>query len=143
MLGTNLGSYTILRKLGEGGMGEVYLAAHRRLARLAAVKVLLPECSTNADVVSRFFTEARATSLLDHPGIVEILDCDVHPSGRAYIVMEYLRGEGLAACIRRVGDLGTTSRRCSASVNRWPARSPRRTTRESSTGISSPTTCTY
>ena len=91
MLGTNLGSYTILRKLGEGGMGEVYLAAHRRLARLAAVKVLLPECSTNADVVSRFFTEARATSLLDHPGIVEVLDCDVLPSGRAYIVMEYLQ----------------------------------------------------
>jgi serine/threonine protein kinase len=105
MVGTNLGSYTILRKLGEGGMGEVYLAAHRRLARLAAVKVLLPEFSTNAEVVTRFFTEARATSLIDHPGIVEILDCDVLPSGRAYIVMEFLRGESLAACLRRVGDM--------------------------------------
>jgi len=105
MEGTSVGSFTILRKLGEGGMGAVYLAAHRRLDRLAAVKMLLPELSTNEDVVRRFFTEARATSLIDHPGIVEILDCDVLPSGRAYIVMEFLRGEGLAACIRRLGDL--------------------------------------
>jgi len=105
MVGTHFGSFTVIRKLGEGGMGAVYLAAHRHLDRLAAVKVLLPELSTNEDVVRRFFTEARATSLIDHPGIVEILDCDTLPSGQAYIVMEFLRGEGLAACIRRLGDL--------------------------------------
>jgi serine/threonine-protein kinase len=105
MVGTHFGSFTVIRKLGEGGMGAVYLAAHRHLDRLAAVKVLLPELSTNDEVVRRFFTEARATSLIDHPGIVEILDCDTLPSGQAYIVMEFLRGEGLASCIRRLGDL--------------------------------------
>jgi eukaryotic-like serine/threonine-protein kinase len=105
MVGTNFGSFTVIRKLGEGGMGAVYLAAHRHLDRLAAVKVLLPELSSNEDLVRRFFTEARATSLIHHPGIVEILDCDMLPSGQAYIVMEFLRGEGLAACIRRLGDM--------------------------------------
>jgi eukaryotic-like serine/threonine-protein kinase len=105
MVGSNFGSFTVILKLGEGGMGAVYLAAHRHLDRLAAVKVLLPELSSNEDLVRRFFTEARATSLIRHPGIVEILDCDTLPSGQAYIVMEFLRGEGLAACIRRLGDL--------------------------------------
>jgi hypothetical protein len=54
-------------------------------------------------VLARFFTEARATSLIEHPGIVQILDCDVHPSGRAFIIMEYLHGESLRAALSRVG----------------------------------------
>ncbi len=84
-------------------MGEVYLAEHVHMGRKAAIKVLLPELSSKADVVARFFNEARATGLLKHPGIVEILDCDVHPSGRAYIVMEYLPGESLGEYLGRVG----------------------------------------
>src|SRR5262249_53040048 len=97
------GAYTIPRRLGAGGMGEVYLARHRHIGRDAAIKVLLPELSQNEDVVARFFTEARATAAIRHPGIVEILDCDVHKSGRAYIVMEFLEGENLAERLERAG----------------------------------------
>ena len=57
-----------------------------------AVKVLLPELSANQEVIERFFTEAQATSLIRHPGIVEVIDCDVL-DGQAFIVMEYLEGE--------------------------------------------------
>jgi len=95
MIGETLGSYRIVGRLGAGGMGEVYLAEHARIDRRAAIKVLLPELSHNQEVVDRFFAEARATSSIHHPGIVEVLDCDVHPSGRAYIVMELLEGENL------------------------------------------------
>jgi serine/threonine protein kinase len=101
--GDKIGAYTILRRLGAGGMGEVYLAKHRHIGREAAIKLLLPELSAREEVVSRFFTEARATGLLRHPNIVEILDCDVHPSGRAYIVMEFLEGENLGECLARIG----------------------------------------
>jgi serine/threonine protein kinase len=104
--GDRIGAYEIVRYLGGGGMGEVYLACHIHIGRQAAIKVLLPELSTNVDVVSRFFNEARATALLRHPSIVEILDCDVHPSGRAYIVMEFMQGESLGECLGRIGSFG-------------------------------------
>jgi serine/threonine protein kinase len=103
--GGQIGPYQVERKLGAGGMGEVYLARHRHLNRDAAIKVLLAEISMNQTVVSRFFTEARATAQLRHPHIVEIFDCDVLPDGRAYIVMEYLRGESLRGTLDRVGTL--------------------------------------
>jgi len=99
--GALLGAYTIVRPLGAGGMGVVYLARHRHIGRDAAIKVLLPELTKNEDIVARFLTEARATAAIRHPGIVEILDCDIDSSGRAYIVMEYLRGESLANCLAR------------------------------------------
>jgi serine/threonine-protein kinase len=102
LIGRTIGSYTIVDKLGAGGMGEVYLAEHRRIARRAAIKFLLPSLSRDSDVVARFFNEARATSVIKHPGIVEIFDCDV-VDDRAYIVMEYLEGESLAGALNRVG----------------------------------------
>ncbi len=101
-VGSRVGGYTVLHLLGQGGMGQVFLAQHHRIARRAAVKVLLPELSANESVVERFFTEARATSLIRHPGIVEILDCDVR-DGQAYIVMEHLEGESLADYLERTG----------------------------------------
>ncbi len=94
--GETLGPYTIVRRLGAGAMGEVYQARHRHMGRDAAIKVLRSELTEESDVVSRFFTEARATATVRHPGIVEIFDCDLHRSGRAFIVMEYLAGEDLA-----------------------------------------------
>jgi len=103
--GEQIGPYQVVRRLGAGGMGEVYLARHRHLNRDAAVKVLLAEISMNQAVVARFFTEARATAQLRHPHIVEIFDCDILPDGRAYIVMEYLRGESLRGTLDRVGKL--------------------------------------
>jgi serine/threonine-protein kinase len=104
MIGRTIGSYTLVDKLGQGGMGEVFLAEHRRMGRRAAVKFLLPALTQDADVVTRFFNEARATSLIRHPGIVEIYDCDV-VDDQAYIVMEHLEGESLASALRRTGAL--------------------------------------
>jgi serine/threonine protein kinase len=86
-------------------MGEVYLAEHKYIARKAAIKFLLRDLSNSSELVGRFFAEARAASVIKHPGIVEVLDCDVH-DGRAYIVMELLRGESLRDYIERVGSVG-------------------------------------
>ena len=90
-------------------MGEVFLAEHRHIDRKAAIKVLRSELSTNDDVVARFFSEARSASLIKHPGIVEIVDCEIDQRGRAYIVMELLDGESLAHCLERVGNLDFSS----------------------------------
>jgi len=103
VLGERFGSFRALSRLGEGSMGEVYLAEHQRIARRAAIKVLSPERTRDADAVRRLFVEARATSMIRHPGIIEIYDCDVHRNGRAYIVMEYLEGETLAKRLERTG----------------------------------------
>jgi serine/threonine-protein kinase len=103
-LGQTLGSYQILRILGEGGMGTVYLARHTLLGRLAAVKVLLPELSMKEEMVARIFNEARLMAGLHHPGLVDVYDFGRH-SGCAYLVMEYLEGETLAQLLDRQGKL--------------------------------------
>jgi tRNA A-37 threonylcarbamoyl transferase component Bud32 len=105
MVGELLGNYRIVAKLGSGSMGVVFLAEHQRLARRVAIKLLAPELIRDQHALQRFFIEARATSLIRHPGIVEIFDCDVDASGRAYMVMEHLQGETLADQLRRVGRL--------------------------------------
>jgi serine/threonine-protein kinase len=98
-----VGSYRIIAKIGEGGMGAVYVAEHTLLGRQAAIKVLQREMSHRQDLVTRFFNEARAATAVKHPGIVEIYDFGYHTDGSAYIVMEYLEGETLAARLRRTG----------------------------------------
>jgi serine/threonine-protein kinase len=105
MIGEALGNYTITGELGSGTMGVVFRAEHVRIARTAAIKVLSAELAQNASAVQRFFTEARATSLIRHPGIVDVFDCDVDDTGRAYIVMEHLDGETLADRLRRTDSL--------------------------------------
>jgi serine/threonine-protein kinase len=82
-------------------MGAVYSAEHTLIGRVAAVKVLLPELSQNQEIVTRFFNEARAATAIRHPGIVEIYDFGYHTDGSAYIVMELLQGEPLAARLAR------------------------------------------
>ena len=102
--GQHLGGYTVQRRIGGGQMGEVFLAQHRRIARRAAIKALIPELSAKEALIERFFKQARNTSLVTHPGIVEVLDCDVH-EGQAYVVMEFLHGESLGTYLKRVGNL--------------------------------------
>ncbi|HEX3696050.1 MAG TPA: serine/threonine-protein kinase [Polyangia bacterium] len=109
MVGDNLGSYKILGKIGEGGMGTVYRAEHALIGRKAAIKVLLPELSSRADVVRRFFNEARAIADLNHPAVVGIFDFGFHTDGSGYIVMELLEGESLAARLERVGRLDSAN----------------------------------
>ena len=105
MLGRHIGSYEVVSKLGEGGMGVVYLARHTTLGRLAAVKVLLPEFSNNREVVARFFNEARAATAIRHPGIIEVYDFGFLEEQQAFIIMEYLEGESLGTRLHR-GPLG-------------------------------------
>jgi len=97
VIGTTVGPYRLSLRLGAGGMGAVYLAEHMLLGRTAAVKLLLPELSANQDMVARFFNEARAASAIRHAGIVEIYHFGFNSDGAAFIVMEHLRGESLAA----------------------------------------------
>jgi len=105
MIGETLANYKLVAKLGSGSMGVVFLAEHQRIARQVAIKLLPPELCGSPQVLQRFFNEARATSLIRHPGIVDVYDCDVDPTGRAYIVMEHLEGETLADRLRRMDAL--------------------------------------
>ena len=105
MIGERVGNYRIARRLGEGGMGTVYEAAHVLLAHRAAVKVLLPEWSHEPAFVEQFFHEARVATLVAHPGVIAVYDFGVLPSGHAYILMELLAGESLAARLDRQGRL--------------------------------------
>ncbi len=105
MEGTSIGQYRVLKKLGEGGMGVVYLAEHVLLGRKAAIKVLLPQLSAHQEIVNRFFNEARAATAISDAGIVQIFDFGYHHDGSAFIVMEFLEGETLDARLRRFGRL--------------------------------------
>jgi serine/threonine-protein kinase len=96
MVGTVLGNYRILQKLGEGGMGVVYLGRHEALGHAVAVKVLQPALSRDATMVKRFFTEAQAATSIRSPGIVQIFDFGTSPDGAAYFVMELLEGVPLS-----------------------------------------------
>jgi hypothetical protein len=101
LVGAELGNYRVDALLSQGGMGAVYIGTHRLLGRRVAIKSLLPHVSADADAVRRFFNEARATSAISHPGIVQIYDFGRAPTGLAYIAMELLEGETLAARIKR------------------------------------------
>src|SRR5271169_5592165 len=96
-----IGSYRIRRKLGEGGMGAVYLAEHALIGRRAAVKVLHARFALREEIVERFFNEARAATSIADPGIVQMFDFGYHET-TAYIVMEFLEGESLDARIKRL-----------------------------------------
>ncbi len=89
------GTYRIERRIGHGGMGDVYLASHARLPGRFAVKILLPELVGNQEAFARFCREAEIMSQLRHPNIVQIFDFDSAPDGRPYFVMEYLEGRDL------------------------------------------------
>jgi eukaryotic-like serine/threonine-protein kinase len=94
VIGEKLGSYTIVKELGRGGMGAVYLSIHGVLERKAAIKVLLPEWMPSKDVVKRFVGAAEAVSRIQHPGIVQIYDVGYTP--QTFVAMELLEGRTLA-----------------------------------------------
>jgi len=91
----DLGRYRLLQQLGQGGMGTVYLAEDKQLARQVAVKVLPPGRLQDADAVARFQREARALAQLAHPGIVRAFDFGA-AGDQHFFVMEYVAGESLA-----------------------------------------------
>src|SRR2546422_5876283 len=108
--GTKLGRYEIRSKIGEGGMGEVYLARDTQLGRDVAVKVLPSSYSDDKERLQRFEQEACAASALNHPNILIVHDIGTH-DGSPYVVSELLEGEtlrqrisGAALAQRRVMD---------------------------------------
>jgi serine/threonine-protein kinase len=104
-----LGSYRLGELLGRGGMGEVYLATHRMLARPAAIKLIRPEALAGEDgtkaqlATARFRREAEAAARLKSPHTVQLYDFGVTDEGRLYLVMELLEGLDLDSLVRRDG----------------------------------------
>src|SRR5205814_1481029 len=97
--GTRFGRYEIRSKLGEGGMGEVYLARDTQLDRDIALKTLTPEVARDQQRLRRFLQEARAASALSHPNVAHIYEIG-EVDGAHFIAMEYIEGEQLD---RRIG----------------------------------------
>ena len=93
-LGSQLGNYTIVARIGSGGMGEVYRAHDARLGRDVAIKVLPSAFAEDAERLRRFEQEARATGGLNHPNIISVFDVGTQ-EGSPYLVMELLEGETL------------------------------------------------
>ncbi len=99
-----LGNYVILGKLGQGGMGVVYKAKHRRMDRIVALKVLSPRIAGRPELTQRFEREVQAAAKLTHPNIVKALDAELD-GARRFLVMEYVEGADLLALVRRCGKL--------------------------------------
>ncbi len=102
-VGTTLGNYQLLAIVGEGGMGRVYLAEHKRLGRRVALKLLRPEQASRRNAVARFFQEARVVNRVRHRNIVDIPDLVELDDGTVFIVMELLEGRSLRELLRADG----------------------------------------
>jgi serine/threonine protein kinase len=95
--------YRILRKLGEGGMGSVYLAEHVVIEKKFALKVLAPELARRPDLVARFLQEARSASRIGHENVIDISDFGQSVDGLVFIAMEFLDGKDLGEIVRGQG----------------------------------------
>src|ERR671926_386911 len=98
--GTRLGRYEIRSKLGEGGMGEVYLAEDARLHRKVALKILPADLASNQDRMRRFVQEAQAAAALNHPNIAHIYEIG-ESDGTHFIAMEFIEGHTLREKIHK------------------------------------------
>src|SRR6185295_1966823 len=108
LIGKNVGNYRVIAKIGEGGMGSVFLGEHPMIGKKVAIKTLHPDLATKEDIVSRFFTEAKAVNDIGHPNIVDVVDFGKMKAPGSdkdivYFIMEFLDGEGLNARLKREG----------------------------------------
>ena len=97
--------YHVLKKLGEGGMGQVYLAEHVKMGRKSAVKVMNPGMVNDADAISRFNREAANASRINHPNVAGIYDFGETSEGLIYLAMEFIEGESLTSLVEKSGAL--------------------------------------
>ena len=97
--------YHVLRLLGEGGMGKVYLAEHVKMGRKSALKVLRPAALRDADAVSRFNREASNASRISHPNVAAVYDFGETGDGIIYLAMEFVDGVSLTALVEASGAL--------------------------------------
>jgi serine/threonine-protein kinase len=97
--------YHVVKKLGEGGMGQVYLAEHVKMGRRSAIKVMNPSMVHDPDAVARFNREASNASRITHPNVCAIYDFGETADGVIYLAMEFIEGESLTALIERDGAL--------------------------------------
>jgi len=100
----SIGRYQLLRVIGRGGMGVVYLALDPILQRLAAIKVLSPHLSSDETVIARFINEARIAASLQHPNIVTVYEAG-QDGEFVFMAMEYVEGQDLATLLRERGRL--------------------------------------
>ena len=100
LLGEMVGSFKLVRLLGKGGMGAVFLGEHPSIGSKVAIKMLHPMLATRPELVKRFYDEARAVNLIGHENIVSIFDLNQLNPHRYYIVMEYLDGQTLAQLMK-------------------------------------------
>ncbi|GAB3584413.1 serine/threonine-protein kinase [Calidifontibacter terrae] len=99
-----IGGYRLLRSLGTGGMGEVWLAEHPRLPRRVALKILRTGSVDVPDAQQRFLREAETVARLDHPSVIDVVDRG-QDGGRLWIAMRFVEGEDLLARLRRAGPM--------------------------------------
>lgn len=97
--------YEILRRIGTGGMGTVYLARHRAMGRLCALKLLHPSLGRDREARDRFTREARNACRIAHPNVCTVYDFGATPEGQLFLVLEYVDGRSLGAILAEVGAL--------------------------------------
>jgi serine/threonine-protein kinase len=97
--------YHITKKLGEGGMGQVYLAEHVKMGRRCAIKIMSPGMMSDPDAISRFNREAANASQIGHPNVCAIYDFGETPEGLIYLAMELIDGKSLTALLDEAGTL--------------------------------------
>jgi serine/threonine-protein kinase len=97
--------YRILKKLGEGGMGAVYLAEHVKMGRKTAIKVISRSLAEDPDAIARFNREAANAAKINHPNVCAVYDFGDTPDGVIYLAMEFIEGESLTDLVNREGAL--------------------------------------
>ncbi len=97
--------YHIVKKLGEGGMGAVYLGEHVKMGRKSAIKVMSTSMSGDPDAIARFNREAANAARINHPNVCAIYDFGETPDGTIYLAMEFIEGEALTDLLNREGAL--------------------------------------